>query len=67
MYKRIDTETTITVVLSNQDIVDIAKNLSLIPKDWTFYSVEVKGNGTSQGANFIFKQITSNTDPEKTL
>ena len=40
MTKHIDTETTITARLSNQEIIDIAKSLNMIPPDWTLFSVE---------------------------
>ena len=62
MYKRITTETTLNIYLNNQEIIDIAKNLKMIPENWDRFSVEVKGNGASQGANFIFQKTTTSTD-----
>lgn len=62
MTKRITTETTLNIYLNNQEIINIAKSLKMIPENWDFFSVEVKGNGVSQGANFIFQKTTTSTD-----
>lgn len=64
MLKRIETETTITVTLSNQEIIDIIKNLNIIPPDWDLFSIEVKGHGISCGANIVLKQTTSKVNPD---
>lgn len=67
MTKRITTETTFNICLSNQEIIDIAKSLKMIPENWNLFSVEVKGNGISQGANIIFQKTTTSTDLNNNL
>ena len=67
MTKRITTETTLNVCLSNQEIIDIAKSLKMIPENWDTFSVEVKGNGISQGANITFQKTATSTDLDNNL
>lgn len=55
MTKSTTNETTITVVLTPQEIEKITRDLNLIPKDWTFFSIDVKGNGISNGATLTLK------------
>lgn len=50
-------ETTITVELSAQDIIEWIKAKQFIPSDWKYYSVEVVGSGISKGANLVIKEI----------
>lgn len=66
MYKRTDIETTINVHLSNQEVIDFANDLKIIPPDWEFFSVEVKGNGTGQGANIILKRTSTTSTTNQT-
>lgn len=63
MTKYITTETVINTELSAQDIINISKYLGIIPNDWEFYSVEIKGNGISNGANIIVTQTTKTKIP----
>ena len=48
-------ETTKEVELSAPDLVKYAKDLGIVPKEWKFYSVEIIGNGISNGATLKLK------------
>lgn len=52
-----NTETTLTVELTAQDMLEIIQGIpaSPIPKDWKYYSIEVQGNGVSKGATLTIK------------
>ena len=52
----ISTETTLTLKLSHTEIGSLLRDhLKAIPSDWTYCSIEVKGKGVSEGAEFIVK------------
>ena len=55
MKQTTNIETTITVELNAQDILAYVTEKKLTPPDWDFYSVEVIGNGVSQGAKLMIK------------
>lgn len=55
MKQTVHIETTIGVELSPQDILDYVMEKKLVPSDWRYYSVNVIGNGVSEGARLIIK------------
>ena len=59
MKKSVIIETIIAVELTAQDVLAYVQEKNLVPKDWQFYSVEVTGNGISNGAKLTIKNSQS--------
>lgn len=62
MKQTINVETTIVTELSAQDVLAYVQEKKLVPSDWKFYSIEVAGNGLSQGAKLTIKHSIKHSE-----
>ena len=65
MQQSINVETTIVTELTAQDVLAYVQEKKLVPPDWKFYSVEVKGNGISDGAKLIIKHTEAKSSNDQ--